>query len=147
MDRTTRVFSRCCKIDRLSPILLSGCLRYLGIHADNGRAVPLKKVDPDEAGLRKVSSSRLVDARPQSIRMCSACTVKSDNSVRSGNFWPSIHPVSRWFSTASQMLQRIKPEEVKKRMEDLTDRFAEARELLGDAVCYQSFCVVLLYVG
>ena len=32
------------------------------------------------------------------------------------------------------MSQKINPEEMKKRMEDLTIRFAEARELLGDAV-------------
>ncbi|KAK7112059.1 hypothetical protein V1264_011572 [Littorina saxatilis] len=30
-------------------------------------------------------------------------------------------------------MKRLAPEEVKKRVEGLTDRFAEARELLGDA--------------
>lgn len=42
-------------------------------------------------------------------------------------------PIKKCFSTTRQMLARLKPEEVRKRVDKLTDHFAEARELLGDA--------------
>lgn len=138
MDRTTRVLSRYCNVNRISSVLLSRSLRYLGIQADDGRSLPLKKVDAVDAhNLRK---GFLTDTRQKSTLICTACTVKSDNSVRPEYFYPSIHSVRRKFSTSSQMLQKKTPEEVKKRLEDLTIRFAEARELLGDAVCCQKFC-------
>jgi hypothetical protein len=45
---------------------------------------------------------------------------------------------TRWISLSSARNcgKRMSPDEVKKRVDNLTDRFAEARELLGDAVRY-----------
>ena len=132
MDRTTRVLFRYCKVGRISPVLLSSSLRYLGIQACGARALPLK-VDAVDAHLQ-VSSSFPFDARQKNRLICTTCAVKNDSSFSLGFFYPRIHSVRRWLSTSSQMSQKINPEEMKKRMEDLTIRFAEARELLGDAV-------------
>ncbi|KAL8576591.1 hypothetical protein ACOMHN_025066 [Nucella lapillus] len=39
----------------------------------------------------------------------------------------------RWFTVSSSVTGKVKPEDLRRRVDYLTDCFAEARELLGDA--------------
>ena len=51
------------------------------------------------------------------------------------NFLFSSNPAEcRRFSKTQVVMERLTADEVRKRVEDITDCFAEARELLGDAV-------------
>ncbi|KAK7112060.1 hypothetical protein V1264_011572 [Littorina saxatilis] len=80
------------------------------------------------------SSSSIFCVQRNSSLVCTACTAITQGSNRPWSFHSSSQPsTKRWFSRSSTLMKRLAPEEVKKRVEGLTDRFAEARELLGDA--------------
>lgn len=60
----------------------------------------------------------------------------------------------RCIATSQTACARLKPEEIRRRVDDLTSQFAEARELLGDAVhtthssdCFTSFSYLTFHTS
>lgn len=148
MERAARLISTYCRGDWISSSLFDRGLRYLGTRSFSGHASLLKEVDPTRHGLHKGmsgSSSSIFCVQRNSSLVCTACTAITQGSNRPWSFHSSSQPsTKRWFSRSSTLMKRLAPEEVKKRVEGLTDRFAEARELLGDAVCLSSTSSICL---
>ncbi|KAK7481035.1 hypothetical protein BaRGS_00027754 [Batillaria attramentaria] len=72
-------------------------------------------------------------AKPHSVCAMMSHVNRSTLQTSTLHRLPAQGGVQSYVTTTTGLMARLKPEEVRKRVEELTDLFAEARELLGDA--------------